>query len=237
VVVVILQPFYLPYAGVFELVRMADVFVFYDDAQLTRQNWMTRNRIKTSSGLQWLVVPVIGPHDATVKTAKINEDPPWRHKHRMSIREAHAKSPHRDLVLDALSPYWEQPWSDLAALNIATFRRLCELMGVGAEFVRSSDMNMPGVSSQRVLDTCLALGATRYVSGPAARTYLDEPSFETAGIELCYHRFRHPTYSQQHGDFIPYLSVVDLLANEGPASGEIVRGCGSAIPVGDFDEQ
>ena len=103
---------------------------------------------------------------------------------------------------------------NLAALNIATFTSLSDLIGVRSEFVRSSELGVPGSSSQRVLDVCKAVGATRYISGPSARSYLDEPSFEAAGIELCYHRFVHPQYRQLHGDFVPNLSVVDLIANE-----------------------
>ena len=152
--VVILQPFYLPYAGVFELVRMADVFVFYDDVQLTRRNWMVRNQIKTASGPQWLSVPVLGPRDSTIREARLNESEQWRRKHKTAIENAYARAPHVATVLDALGPYWDQEWPDLATLNIATFTRLCELMKVGSEFIRSSDMGVPGVSSQRILDVC-----------------------------------------------------------------------------------
>jgi len=235
--VVILQPFYLPYAGVFELVRMADVFVFYDDVKVSRQNWQCRNQIKTSWGTQWLIVPIVGSNDATIREAALNEDEPWRRKHRSAVEQAYGKAPHRAFLLDALVPCWAEPWPDLATLNIATFTRLAELMGVSSEFVRSSELNVPGAASQRILDLCTSLGATRYISGPSARSYLDEPSFEDAGIELCYHRFSHPTYSQLHGDFVPNLSVVDLLANEGPAAGAIVRGHGTAVPAKEFDDE
>jgi hypothetical protein len=234
--VVILQPFYLPYSGVFELVRMADVFVFYDDVKVSRQNWQSRNQIKTSTGTQWLVVPLRGSNEGTVRETAINDDEPWRRKHRSSIEQAYAKAPHRALVLDALGPLWAQPWSDLAALNIATFTRLSELVGVSADFVRSSELDVPGSASQRVLDICRALGATRYISGPSAKAYLDEPAFASADIELCYHRFQHPRYHQLHGDFVPYLSVVDLLANEGPEAGAILRGCGEAVTADQFED-
>ena len=235
--VVILQPFYLPYAGVFELVRMADVFVFYDDVQLTRRNWMVRNQIKTASGPQWLSVPVLGPRDSTIREARLNESEQWRRKHKTAIENAYAGAPHVATVLDALGPYWDQEWPDLATLNIATFTRLCELMEVDSEFIRSSEMGVPGASSQRILDVCRSLGADRYISGPSARSYLDAEAFEAAGIDLCYHRFDHPTYRQLHGDFVPFLSVVDLIANEGSAAPEIVRGRGTAVPAAAFGDE
>jgi hypothetical protein len=234
--VVILQPFYLPYCGVFELVRMADVFVFYDDVKVSRQNWQTRNQIKTARGIQWLVVPVLGSDGSTVGAARINENEPWRRKHRAAVEQAYAKAPHRAFVLDALEPFWARAWDTLAELNIATFTRLCALMDVDARFVRSSELDVPGAGSQRVLDICRALGATRYLSGPAARAYLDERSFAAAGVELCYHRFEHPRYAQLHGEFVPNLSVVDVLANEGRRASSIVRGSGRAVPAAEFED-
>jgi hypothetical protein len=234
--VVILQPFYLPYAGVFELVRMADVFVFYDDVKVSRQNWQSRNQIKTAQGTQWLVVPLLGSNEATVRDAALNDNEPWRRKHRTAIEQAYGKAPHRALLLDALVPAWAEPWANLADLNISTFTKLSELMGVEAQFVRSSELEVGGTASQRVLDICARLDATRYISGPAARSYLDEAAFDRAGVELCYHRFEHPRYRQLHGEFVPNLSVVDLIANEGPDAGAIVRGCGTAVPAADFDD-
>ena len=235
--VVILQPFYLPYSGVFELVRMADVFVFYDDVKLSRQSWQCRNQIKTSQGARWLTVPVVGSNDSTIRDTVLNEDEPWRRKHRSAVEQAYAKAPHRAPLLEALGSYWDRPWPDLATLNIATFTRLCELIGVTSQFVRSSELDVPGAASQRVLDVCKSVGATRYISGPSARSYLDEASFDAAGIELCYHRFDHPHYRQLHGEFVPNLSVVDLIANEGPAAAKILRGHGTAVPAGEFADE
>jgi WbqC-like protein family len=235
--VVILQPFYLPYAGVFELVRMADLYVFYDDVKLGRQGWQCRNRIKTAQGVRWLSVPVVGSNESAIREATLNDDEPWRRKHRAAVEQAYARAPYRELLLDALGPHWEQGGPDLATLNIATFTSLCELIGVKSRFVRSSELGVAGAASQRVLDVCKSVGATRYISGPSARTYLDEASFAASGIELCYHRFDHPHYTQLHGAFVPNLSVVDLIANEGPAAGAIIRGCGRAVPAGRFDDE
>jgi hypothetical protein len=235
--VVILQPFYLPYAGVFELVRMADTFVFYDDVKVSRQSWQCRNQIKTAQGTHWLTVPLVGSNDATIRETELNEDGPWRRKHRSAVEQAYAKAEHKTLLLDALGPYWDQTWPDLATLNIATFTALCDVIGVSSQFVRSSELDVPGSASQRVLDVCKSLGATRYISGPSARSYLDEPSFDDAGIELCYHRFDHPEYRQLHGEFVPNLSVVDLIANEGPAAAEILRGHGTAVPAAEFADE
>jgi hypothetical protein len=228
---VILQPFYLPYPGVFELLRLADLFVFLDDVQFASQNWQTRNRIKVASGTQWLTVPIQRQHGQSINEAKIVTTTNWTRKHRTAIELAYSKAPHWASLASALDHVYERQWENLVDLNIFSFGLLAGSLGVQAEFRRSSELALPGRGSDRVLALCVELGATHYLSGPSARDYLDEVSFAEAGIELEYHRFEHPVYSQLHGPFVPGLSVIDLLANEGPAAGEILRGCGSAIPA------
>ena len=231
---VILQPFYLPYGGVFELVRLADMFVYYDDVQFVPQNWQTRNKIKIAGGTQWLTVPVQRRHGQLIKDATIVNTSNWARKHRAAIELAYSKAPHFALLAPFLEQMYERKWENLVDVNIAAFELLADLLGVQAGFRKSSELAFPGSGSDRVLAYCRELGATRYLSGPSARSYLDEASFAEAGIELEYHRFEHPHYSQLHGQFVPGLSVVDLLANEGPAAGETLRGCGSPIPARDW---
>ena len=228
---VILQPFYLPYVGVFELVRLADTFVFYDDVQFVSQNWQCRNRVKTAQGPVWLTVPVRATLGATIREAQIVEDGRWRKKHWKTLQQAYAKAAHFDTFAERIQPFFERGWENLAELNIETFRVLCEMVGVSATFHRSSEWGLPGSGSDRVLRHCIELGATHYLSGPAARDYLNEDSFARNGIELEYFAFEHPTYRQLHGGFEPFLSVVDLIANEGPNAGAFLEGCGRPVPA------
>lgn len=233
---VILQPFYLPYGGVFELARLADVFVYYDDVQFVPQNWQVRNRIKVAGGTQWLTVPVQRRHGQLINEARAVTTSNWTRKHHNAIELAYAKAPHSASLAPFLKEMYERDWENLVDVNITAFELLADLLGVQAEFRRSSELALPGRGSDRVLAYCRELGATSYLSGPSARDYLDEASFSEAGIALEYHRFEPPTYSQVHGPFVPGLSVIDLIANEGPAATEILRGCGSAIPAREWPD-
>lgn len=235
--VAILQPFYLPYGGVFELVRLADTFVLYDDVQFVAQNWQCRNRIKTANGVQWLSVPVHRDHGQLIRNTKINNARPWGRKHWRSIAQAYARAPHLQLLEHALRPLLEGTWTSLCELNIETFRTLCHMVGVRSEFVRSSDMQLPGGGHERVLAYCRELGATRYVSGPAGRAYLREGEFASSGIAVEYLDFRHPRYDQLHGDFVSHLSVIDMLALLGEDTGKVLAGCGMPVPATEFQEQ
>lgn len=228
---VILQPFYLPYAGAFELVRLADTFVFYDDVQYVAQNWQCRNRVKTAQGPVWLTVPVRASHGETIEQAQVVNDGRWQRKHWKTLQQSYAKAAHFDAFAERMQPFYERDWGTLAELNIETFTALCEMTGVEATFHRSSGWRLPGSGSERVLRHCIELGATHYLSGPAARDYLDEGSFEANGIELEYLAYEHPIYTQRYGGFEPFLSVVDLIANEGPRAGEILAGAGRPVPV------
>lgn len=229
---VILQPFYLPYAGVFELVRLADTFVIYDDVQFVKQNWQHRNRILTPNGPQWLTVPVRRNHGDPIIDVEVANDQGWQPKHWRSLEMAYGSAaPHGTWLLDALEPHYVgTDWEALVDLNLATFRTLCDRVGVETHFLRSSQLGIGGESSDRVLAHCRELGASHYLSGPAAREYLDEGSFDAAGVQLEYLAFDHPTYTQAHSsEFVPFLSVVDMLANVGPGAGDLLAGAGHPV--------
>lgn len=235
---VILQPFYLPYVGVFELVRLADTFVVYDDVQFVKQNWQHRNRIRTPNGPQWLTVPVHRSHGDPIVDVSVANDQGWQPKHWRALEMAYGSAPHGPWLLEALEPHYVgTTWESLVELNMATFRTLCDLVGVQTEFVRSSRLGIGGASSERVLNHCRELGADQYLSGPAARSYIDEASFVDAGVELEYFAFDHPAYDQVHGkDFEPFLSVVDMLANVGPETGRELAGRGRPVPAGEWED-
>lgn len=235
---VILQPFYLPYIGVFELLRLADVFVMYDDVQYSHQSWTNRNRVLTEGGPKWLSVPVHTDLGQRIDEVLIDETQKWHRKHLGTLQHAYARTPGLATLLDVIGPTFEAPPDRLVDLNITTFMLLAELLGVESRVVRSSEMDLVGTSSDRVLDCCRKLGADRYLSGPSARSYLDESSFTEAGIELEYFAVDHPTWPQTPpGDFVSHLSVVDAIANlgAGPAA-DAIRGCGSTITPAQFDQ-
>lgn len=229
----ILQPFYLPYPGVFEQIRLADVFVFYDDVQFVPRSWQSRNRILTAQGPTWLTVPVRtkGQHRPAIDEVRIDDGQGWRQRHLRTIQHAYARAEHHDWLWERLEPVYAEGHERLADLNIALTRRLCSLLAVDARFLRSSELGVSGTASQRILDHCLEVGASRYLTGLGARDYLDERSFAAKGIELEYFEYDDAHYPQLHGAFVERLSVVDLLANVGPEAATWLPGRGRAVPA------
>jgi len=224
--VAVMQPTYMPWIGYFDLIDQADIFVLYDDVDFSKQSWQQRNRIKTAAGIQWLTVPVLwkGKSGQKIQDVQINPRSNDLSKHIKTIEQAYSKAPFHKAYLGDLSKLLSHRHSFLAELNIALIRWFCEKLGIRTPLVRSSELHLEGARVERLIHLCRAVQATRYLSTPGSKVYIDENNlFEPNRIELVYHRFTHPVYRQLHGEFIPYLSVLDLLLNEGEQSLAIIR--------------
>ena len=217
---VVLQPSYLPWLGYFDQMYKSDCFVLYDDVQYDKHGWRNRNRIKTAQGPLWLTVPVLthGQGLPTNRDARIDARQPWARKHLQALRVNYTRAAAFPEVFDALAPVLEGPWTHLCELNRAVLDARGGLLGLSRRIRWSSELDIRGQKTERLINICRALGADRYLTGDAASDYLDETQFAAHGIGVEYHHYRHPVYAQLHGEFVPYLSVVDLLMNHGRES-------------------
>jgi hypothetical protein len=223
--VVVLQPGYLPWLGFFDQMRRSDVFVYYDDVQFDKHGWRNRNRIKTPRGPLWLTVPIrhagVGPQ--RIVDTEIDTRTPWARRHTRTIRQYYAKAPFVRRYLPALEELLERPWTHIAELDIALAAVLAEWLSLKPTIYRASDLGIEGNKSQRLLNVCLHFCANCYLSGDAAQDYLDVDLFNRHNVAVEWQNYRHPTYPQLHGDFVPYLSIVDLLLNCGDSSSAVLR--------------
>jgi hypothetical protein len=233
---VILQPSYLPWLGYFDQLHKSDVFVIYDDVQFDKHGWRNRNRIKTPQGAQWLTVPVLthGLGKPTNRQVRIKAGDPWPRKHLQALRTYYGKAPAFDLVFPRIEAWLSRPWDFLWELDLAGLAVFSDLLGLRREIRLSSELHVEGVQTERLIRICRALGADTYLTGDAAKDYLEAAAFAAAGIRLEYHDYHHPTYAQLHGDFLSHLSIVDLLMNHGSQSLEILVDRGSPSREG-FD--
>lgn len=221
--VVVLQPGYLPWLGFFDQMRRADIFVYYDDVQFDKHGWRNRNRIKSPTGPHWLTVPVRRARLAQrILDVEIDNRTAWARKHAGTIRQFYARAPYLDRYLPELEALLQRRWERIVDLDMAVVEMICRWLGLRAKTVRSSELGIYGERSQRLLNLCLHFGASRYLTGDAARSYLDVDLFTRNDIEVRWQNYRHPIYPQQHGRFEPYLSVLDLLLNCGDESAAIL---------------
>lgn len=216
----ILQPSYLPWIGFFDQMNSADVFVIYDDVQYTKHDWRSRNKIKTEAGVKWLSVPVLtkGRIGQLINEAEINNRSPWRRKHIGSMQFAYSKAPYFNDHFPALISILKTGHELLIDLNIDLIRYINYALNLSCRIVYASELKIEGEKTERLVEICKALGANSYLTGDAAAEYLDIEKFERNDIAVEFHHYSHPVYPQQYGEFIPYLSVIDLIFNCGPES-------------------
>lgn len=216
--VAVLQPGYMPWLGFFEQMSRVDVFVMYDDVQFDKNGWRNRNRIKAVDGPHWLSVPVHASIESKIMDVTIDQRQKWAKKHIGSIEQFYKKAPFREQYLPLLKEILSRDWEKLVDLDMVLIETMKEWLGIRTPLVRSSELAIGGDRNMRLLEICKHYGATRYYSGKAAECYLDGDLFKGNDIEVVFQDFQHPQYAQLHGEFVPYLSAIDLLLNCGPDS-------------------
>ena len=228
--VAIVQSNYVPWKGYFDLIKAADVFVLYDDVQYTKNDWRNRNRIKTAAGVRWLTIPVRQVSlDQSILETRVSDER-WRKKHWSSIVQDYARAPHLATYRDRLESLYLDGGEDrLSFVNERFIREICELLGIRTVIRRSEEFALPEGKTERLVALCSALGASEYLSGPAARAYLDEAQFEAAGISVRYADYAdYPEYPQLHPPFEHAVSAIDLLLNVGPEAPRYLKEIGRA---------
>lgn len=214
--VVILQPSYIPWRGYFDQIRRADLFIFYDDVQYDKHGWRNRNQIKTAQGKQWLTIPVHSKGatgGVLIKDIRIDWSRPWAKNHLKALTFAYQKAPHFKEYLPLLQAVYDRRDECLADFTIETSILLSRELGIAStRFLRSSELpDMMGVKTDRLIQILKHVGARHYISGPAAREYLEPEKFEQSGISFEYMDYNYPEYPQLYPPFDPYVTVLDLL--------------------------
>ena len=219
--VAVVQSSYIPWKGYFDLIRAADHFVLLDEVQFTKRDWRSRNRIKTKDGSAWLSIPV---HTKGRYLQQIDEtviaDPGWGRRHWDTIRRSYSQTPYFDHYAPILEPLFVTPVSDrLSDVNHAFIAVICSALEIATPITWSSAYPARPGRNERLIDICLACGATEYLSGPRAVTYLDRAAFHAAGLTIQMADYEgYPEYPQPYPPFEHAVSVVDLLFCTGPAA-------------------
>jgi WbqC-like protein family len=226
--IAIAQPTYLPWLGYFDLLDQVDQFVLLDSVQFERQSWQQRNRIKTPKGLEWLTVPVVfrGKLSQTIAEVQIREPEFW-YDHLRAIELNYKRAPFFDRYFGGLRDViqLEAGTLSLPQLTIALLRWFSDVIGIQTPTIRSSQMQVSGKRTQLLADICVCLGASVYLSPPGSAEYIidDLPILSDRAIEVTFHHYEHPVYSQLFPPFQPYACVLDLLFNEGDNALPIIR--------------
>jgi len=227
--VTIHQPNYLPWPGFFNKWMQSDAFVILDTVQFHKNDWQNRNRIKSINGASWLSVPVHFHFPDAISEVQI-ADMNWAKKQMSSIRQSYAKAPFFAAYWPEIEAILSAQWRSLRDMNMALIRLLGRMLGCHAPLYMASDLPVTEQDpTMRLIALCRLLQADGYLSGSEGRNYLLQHRFREHDIALWFQHATAPVYPQLHGDFIPYLSVIDLLFNVGDEATKTVREMGGKV--------
>lgn len=225
-IIAVHQPQYLPWLGYFDKIARSDLFVFLDNVQYKKREFQNRNRIKTPSGAIWLTIPVQTKraHHQKICDVQIDNSTDWRHKHWGTIERNYRKAAYFFEYESEIRALYHFAPQKLYKLNQSCVRLLTKLLNISTPIILESELGITSTRTERIIDICQKMGGTIYLSGAGGMNYLDENRFVETGIQLKYQNYVHPTYPQLYNDFIPYMSVIDLLFNCGVDSMKFLKG-------------
>jgi len=219
------QPNFLPWLGYFNKIRKSDIFIILDNVQIPRgKSVANRNKIKSPQGEHELVVPLSKPkgHDGkvTYNMAQI-ADHKWSKKALKAIKMNYSKAEFFEKYYPFLENLFAQ--KDFAKMNIDFIKYVVSELNINTTLKLLSNLNDNlGNKNELIVNLCWHFNAKVYLSGKGAKKYNDPNYMNKNGIQLIYQEFEHPVYKQLHNDFIPYLSILDLLMNYGPKSKQFI---------------
>ncbi len=227
-IVAMQQPNWLPWLGYFHRMAAADLFVFADTVAFSKRSYTQRVRIKTRKEPKWLSLPVMhtGSLGERILDLELGGPPAWRTDLLDQLRGHYNCCPHFKRYFSPLADLILSLPPQLAEFNIRLIEYLATELDIRTPTVRASALHQDhllGRPTDWIIGVCHEVGAETYLSGKGGANYQDEAAYARDNIRLVYSDFQHPVYPQCHGEFVPGLSVVDLLFNCGEASGEILR--------------
>jgi hypothetical protein len=230
--VAIVQSCYIPWKGYFDLINSVDEFILYDDRQFTKRDWRNRNRIKTPQGTQWLTIPVQtkGQYHQRIDETLISE-PEWGNNHWKAIAHCYSTAPYFGVYGQLLEELYRSTRDErLSLVNRRFLEAICEVLGITTMLSWSTDYAAEGTKTERLVSLCTTAGATEYLSGPSAQTYMDEALFADRGIGVTYFDYAdYPAYHQLHGLFDHAVTVLDLILNTGHEAPRYMKSFANAL--------
>ncbi len=218
--VAISQSNYIPWIGYFVMIASCQKFVLYDDMQYTRRDWRNRNKIKTPNGLLWLSIPVDvkGKYHQKINETKVN-DPAWAEKHLKSIELNYKKAPYFAEYFPLITAWYAEAGTMefLSDINAHFIRKISELYKIKTELIDSREFEIKGAKTDALISVLDEIdGVGTYISGPAAKAYMDLEPFTQRNIDVEWMDYSNlQPYHQVYGEFEQGVTILDHILNTG----------------------
>ncbi|PVV09150.1 MAG: hypothetical protein B6D77_10335 [gamma proteobacterium symbiont of Ctena orbiculata] len=217
--VAIMQPYVFPYIGYFHLIEASNVFVFYDDVNFIKQGWINRNRILVQKKSYTFTIPISDSSSNTlIKDTQICIDARWRRKFFETITQAYNKSPYYNHVIELLHRVLDDEVDSISDLAINSILHVYDYLGMSRQFRKASVISplTQGLGKeQRIAAITNDLGYSAYVNATNGKALYSKQSFKELGIELSFINSRDVVYRQFNHEFVPWLSIIDILMFNG----------------------
>jgi hypothetical protein len=215
---VISQPMFFPWVGFFEQIKLCDSYVHYNDVQYSKGGFTNRVQVKSPEGIKWLTVPLKNLKlGQPIKEVEIDNTKDWRKNHRTLLARCYQNAPFFEEMILIVEELYSQDWKlldDLSLASLVIISRYYSLLDT-KNITHIGSLEIDGKSSERVLETCKVFNADTYITGHGASSYLDHEIFERESIRVEYMSYVKKPYPQLNGEFTPYVSILDLIANMG----------------------
>lgn len=217
-IVVIHQPDFVPYLGFFHRFLTADFYIALDHVQFVdgSRSWTHRDKIKTEHTAKWLTLGIQkAPRDTPINQIELSTHTDWRKENLRLLTQHYRNATFYSEIMPHIEQLYARSMQMLRDFNIASIEMLMDMLDVRIPWIWSSDLSPIGSKNDLLVNLLNTVDATHYLSGLGARDYFQPEPFSQAGIEVIWQDFTHPTYTQQYGGFLPYLSALDVLFNHG----------------------
>lgn len=223
--IAILQSNYIPWKGYFDMIAAVDELIIFDDMQYTRRDWRNRNQIKTPQGVQWLTVPVKvkGKYHQSIRDTEI-DGREWMMDHWKAINQNYRRAQCFNEISTWLEPLYTNKFTHISELNRSFIQAVCHYLEIKTIISNSWDYSLTEGKTERLVNLCQQAKGTEYISGPAAKDYIDENVFAEQNIRLTWFDYSgYIQYPQLWGEFIHNVSILDLLFNCGKSSANYMK--------------
>jgi hypothetical protein len=224
--IAISQPRYLPAANYIERMIIADEFVMLDNVQHQKRAYEHRNKIRTSQGWIWLSIPIDRKNSKSniIKDLQILSGVNWEEEHFKSFYLNYKKTPHFREIIKLLEIYYNKKRKYLNEAVKDMVDLIISYLELNVKITWASDYNnWSKKNDELLLEITKFFNGDAYISGPNGRNYIDEEKFRNEGIILYYHEYEHPVYKQIWGDFIPYMTIWDMMFYFGKDTREKIK--------------
>ncbi|MEX0996568.1 MAG: WbqC family protein [Flavobacteriaceae bacterium] len=213
----IMQPYFMPYLGYFALIKHVDQFILFDTPQFIRHGWIERNKVLKQNGeTLYIKVPLEKhPRNTPINEVVIKNDENWKNKILAQLVPYKKKAPYYKEVIGLLEAIFETETDSIVKLNALSLHKFCNYLDISTPIKIWSEMKVKidtvNASDEWALNICKAMGANSYFNPPNGKEFFDSNKYFKAGIELKFLEINQTPYNQYKHDFVPYLSIIDVL--------------------------